>query len=315
MKIKNEYVQIKVGNRTYTKQNMILDIYLKRLFDMQYKTNHDYTVMNSCFLNFTAPLDVDYDSVLSANDFDFVMRNYVENSYGFREISTLNKNTIKLKYIFNEESDFYVGDYNTDFRILQSYYNKPLYGIGFGYFDSYGEKTIYAYLDTRDMNIVINDSESFSVSRLDILQSEGIVKGFDFPLHLVNDSAYYKTRYEGLRDEYVQKAFLTNVYYSNEYGNPQGDAIIPSSIDLEDNSVTYHVTRTKHYGNKMGKDLKLPFELLKDDSKSIILEYSIYEQLTTNFTTTIDTGKKYYMVYKNEDDGNLKIKLSIERSE
>ena len=46
MRVKNEYVQIKVGNRTYIKQNMILDIYLKRLFDMQYATNHNYTVIN-----------------------------------------------------------------------------------------------------------------------------------------------------------------------------------------------------------------------------------------------------------------------------
>ena len=35
MKVKNEYIQIKVGDKTWTKKNMILNEYLYRTFDSQ----------------------------------------------------------------------------------------------------------------------------------------------------------------------------------------------------------------------------------------------------------------------------------------
>jgi len=315
MKIKNEYVEIKTGKKRYIKQNMILDIYLKRLFDMQYKTNHDTTMINACFLNFTEPIDVQYDSILTENDFDVIMTNISDNDKYFKKISILNKNTIKLKYVFDDTSSFYKDHSYGTKSVLYDYINIPLYGIGFGYLDPNDNGIVFAYLDTSNMNIIINAEESLSVSRLDILQSDGMIKGYDFPLHLVNDSAFYEMRYEGLRNKWVKKAILTNIYYGTYYGNVEGLPITPTSIELEDNSVTYHVSRIKQEGRILGQDLTLPFTLLPDNSKTIVLQYDIYEQLTDDYSSIIATDEKYYMVYNNEDEGNLKIKLSIERGD
>ena len=41
MKVSNEYVQVSLGKRVFTRKNMLLNRYLQHLIDMQFKGNGD----------------------------------------------------------------------------------------------------------------------------------------------------------------------------------------------------------------------------------------------------------------------------------
>ena len=75
MRISNEYVEIKVGNKVYRKQNMILNTYLKEIFISQFDNQHDSAKISSCYIKLDEPIEnVNYNSELDArDDFDIIL--------------------------------------------------------------------------------------------------------------------------------------------------------------------------------------------------------------------------------------------------
>ena len=323
MKIKNEYVQVKIGNKTWTKQNMILNTYLYALFNSQINKNHDDCYIDYCFIKLNEPIqNVNYDSEIYPSSFDFGIYNYARGKY-LKMRSEYNKNNIKLNYYFGYENNIYITNDDEEYEshILNSFLNRKIMGIGFG-----KSKTdpIYAYLDTSNMNMVINYGEQFIISRVDNIQSDGLCVGYDYPLHLVNDimQVDHVTSASGtdLINSY-KMAQLYSVGFGNVKGLMEQEYLIGDvQTDIDNNSITFNIQRDKILGHYPSEDLQLGFYPTLDNSKYLIFKYRLYRKIKTtdindNVTITYEDLDEYYtMNMSNETFGNLNIKLKLERS-
>ena len=318
MKVKNEYVEIKNGNKTYIRKNMILDRYIKNLFSSQITTEETGSVLiNDCFIKLDTPLEnVDYDTNLTSSDFDITLYgssyNYTLGEEIFKETSVLNKNSIKATYNFSNEGMFlYNGNFysNNEFEMFSG---RKITAIGFG-FGIY----VLAYLDTTNMNIVINGNENLSIVRVDKYESDGICKGMDFPLHLVNDIAHYEeTEIQISEYEYIKET-TRSILYSVGFGNTLGlmeEEYLIGDLEtvIDDNSITFDLTRTKKVGHYPSKDLQLGFYPTMDNSKYLVFKYRLYRR--DGYGNVTYLNRYYTMSMLNENFGNLEIKLKIERS-
>ena len=173
---------------------MILDTYITRLFNSQLDTNHLNSNISSCFIKLDTPIEnVDYDTILTLEDFDIILfgrtnEEYIsENNFNlFERMSVRNRNNIRLTYFFSNEGMFSFNNeylYANDF---EQFNGRKITAIGFGF-----SNAVFAFLDTNNMNIIINGREGITITRDDLLQSDGVCKDIEYPLHLVNDIANY----------------------------------------------------------------------------------------------------------------------------
>lgn len=313
MIVKNNYVKIQTGDKIYVRKNMILDTYIYRLFDSQLNTSHLPTQILSCYIKLDTPIeDVDYDTVLTENDFDITFYGGTTEEYQgqnkFKKMSEQNKNNIKITYLFSNEGLFYAKGqnyYSNDFAMFNG---RKITAIGFGYVG-----TVFAFLDTTNMNIIINGNEGLNVTREDIFQSDGICKGFDFPLHLVNDSAYYDFT-PILHTSLMKKAQLYSIGFGNTLGLMEEEYLIDDvEIERNNNSITFNVEREEKIGHYPSEDLHLGFYPTIDNSKYLIFKYRIYWYSTTAEGLYQYTDDYYTMNVPNTEFGDLNIKLKIER--
>ena len=312
MKINNEYIQIKIGDKIWTHKNIILDEYLKKLFNSQIDKNHDECYISCCFIKFDTVINVEHDSTVYPNQFDLKIRN-TQSEINFFKKTNLTGNSIKINYTFDQSSSYNTGSTWGGVELLNNFLNRKITGIGFGVDFS---SPIFAYLDTSNMNIVINANEYITITRVDTISSDGTCEGIDYPLHLVNDLAFKNTS-TVIIDEEIHFKYTKAVLYSVGFGNVKGimedEHIINNEmiIDRDDTSIIFNVVRDKKTGIYPSSNLKTGFIPLKDNSKYIIFKYRLYDILDTGSIFELD--KYYTMNALNEDFGNLNIKLKIER--
>ncbi len=316
MKITNEYVQINIGNKTYTKKNMILNTYLFRLFASQLDTAHDLCLINSCYIKFNDPIEnVDYDTILSDNDFDLQIINRPINETYFKKISENTKNSIRLKYTFDNNSSYKVGGTVDSANILEIFNNKKITALAFGYRDNNTDQNvIFAFQDTTNMNIVLNTNENLSITRSDLIQSDGICRGFDYPLHLVNDIAF-RDQEQTLHTFDVTKAQLYSIGFGNTIGLMEEEYLINDvEVDRDDTSITFDVSRVEKLGHYPSEDLFFDFYPTMDNSKYMLFKYRLYRIDTNHYNAPQYLDEYYTMSKPNQNFGDLEIKLKIERS-
>ncbi len=316
MKVKNEYVEIKIGNKTYRHQNMILDEYLKRLFNMQLDISRTNCVITQCYLKLDAPLEnVEYDSQIPKSSFDITMSTPINNELLFLRFSERNENSIKMNYTFNNNSYFYVDGVIVEAtEINRRYANRRIMGIGFG---NSSVDNIYAYLDTSNMNIVINSGEEISIVRVDSIQSDGVCDGLEYPLHLVNDIAKKDVEVVEIQhlvyENFFKKAQLYSVGFGNVKGIMEEEYLIDDlTLERTDTSISFNINRTKNVGKYPSNNLMPGFYPLKDNSKYLIFKYRLY-MANTPSSRYYYLDDYYTMSMPNETFGNLNIKLKIER--
>ena len=310
MKVKNEYVQIKIGDKTWTKKNMILNEYLYRLFDSQINVLHDDCYISCCYLKLDTSIeDVDYDSEILPSEFDITIKNLPSEKY-FKAKTTRTNNSIRINYVFDSNSLFIIDNLWHEASIMKNYANRRIMGIGFGIDNS---TNIFAYLDTSNMNIVINYNESISISRVDLLQSDGVCDGIEYPLHLVNDLAFKDTKWNSTTgfNEYT-KSQLCSVGFGNKLGLIEEEHLINDvEISRDDTSITFNTNRIKKVGNYPSENLRLGFYPTMDNSKYLIFKYRLYRHSSDGTNAYLD--EYYTMSMPNENFGNLNVKLKIER--
>lgn len=312
MKVRNEYVQIKIGNRVVTHKNMILDEYLKRIFNSQIDEVHDKAYIEQCYLKFDEPLEVDYDSVVYPSEFDLTMQNHQYNGNFDRKV-TLTNNSVKINYTFDNNSDFIAGTTYGGVEVLNAFINRKIVGIGFGIDNS---SPIFAYLDTSNMNLRLNSSEHLSITRVDTIASDGICDGIEYPLHLVNDLAFKDPSTVVIQGQTYTRYVKANLYsigFGNVKGIMEDEYVINNSFikNRDDNSITFNVERNKSVGIYPSNNLNTGFIPLKDNSKYLIFKYRLYKVTDTGW---VDLTDDYYtMSMPNETFGDLDVKLKIER--
>lgn len=308
MKIKNEYIEIKKGDKKFTKKNKILDVYLHQLFDSQMNDEHDTTTISYCFIKFDNPLEgIDYDSEVDPKDyFDVIL-------WSFRTVAPIIKtsdNIIKLIYKFSTQNFrmFYDGSswVSPNDKTFNMFAGKQITAIGFG---SYNK--LFAYLDTSNMNIIINQDENLEITRADSIQSDGIVKGYDYPLHLAQD-VINKTI---IGRENKICAQLYSVGFGNVMGLMEEEYLLSNFIHwTTDTAVEFLLTRRKKIGHYPSENLQLGFYPTMDNSKYLIFKYRLYKRELVGSTYMTTYLNKYYtMNMANTDFDGLNVKLKIER--
>lgn len=312
MRVRNDYVQIKLGNKMWTHQNIILDEYLKRLFNSQIDEVHDDCYIAYCFIKFDTGLNVDYDSTIYPSQFDLKLRN-AQYEGNFLKKVNLTNNSVKINYTFDQNSAYIIGNHWGGTELLNNFINRKIVGIGFGVDSS---SPIFAYLDTSNMNIVVNAGEYITITRVDTITSDGICDGIEYPLHLVNDLAFRNTSTVVIGGQtYLKytKAKLYSVGFGNTKGIMEEEYIVNNNIikDRTNNSITFNINRNKNIGIYPSNNLNTGFIPIKDNSKYIIFRYKLYEIAETG--DTFNLNEYYTMSALNEDFGDLDIKLKIER--
>lgn len=157
MKIENEEVSIRIGNKTKTFKNLILNSYLDLFADsfLDFKQKN----LPYCLINFTKNnMDIDenstemqYDTILEA---DFASN-----------IEVLTGSNIVNKYFYK---DPVAGmDYLEDFE------GQTIKELGFANYDYNSNKYIlYAFLDVSKYEITIQNSQPVTISRVDKISSD-----------------------------------------------------------------------------------------------------------------------------------------------
>jgi hypothetical protein len=210
--------------------------------------------------------------------------------------------------LFSNEGVFYTEGqylYSNDFSRFDG---RKITAIGFGF-----GNTVFAFLDTSNMNIIVNGNEGINITREDILQSDGVCYGIDFPLHLVNDIAYYDfsvTQTHTL----IKKAQLYSVGFGNALGLMEEEHLIGDvQVARDDNSITLDLNRVKKLGHYPSEDLHLGFYPTMDNSKYLVFKYRLYQYATDDEEFYQYTDEYYTMSMPNENFGDLEIKLKLER--
>lgn len=338
MKIKNESVTVKVGDKERIFTNLILnnylDLYAESFVEFKQKWLPD------CFIKFseTQPIDensttMDYDIVLEAQFKDM------------QQIFT--KNNVTNKYMYYEE-------FATS-KSLADFTGKPIAGIGFGIYNyETQECTIYAFLNVSRYNIIIQENQNLVISRIDkIITDLKFYSPFSeatFPTHLTMNgitehigmeynilfSRLYSIGTGTLYDKIKNEVLIDDLDFKKEGTGivkiecAKDYAIYPSSVLYP--SPTLYPGRSAEKLKKIkiedkGEGLYPSFSLYPETNaypkvatdKWVIYKFKIYRQsffLDENSNEqqfVEDTGLWYYQSQKTDLMGNLKLEIKYER--
>lgn len=328
MKIKNEYIKIEVGNKTYIKKNMILNKYLNKIFQSQ--INPSFTLnsnITKCYLKLDTPLEnISYDSELSGDVFEvnigMATGTIERDNQIYERNSTKNNDSIIVSYRFASDGDFQYKEYGfwhngtqNDFNVFNG---RKITNIGFG------NSGVYAVVDVSDLNIILNGNEKLIISRVDLYQSDAICEGFNYPLHLVNFTAKYNANF----DSYTGKETCEVAQlYSIGLGNIPGIMVNEHIIDYESEDVIIGDNNITINFNEFIKKSIYPSENLfpsnslfmkEDNTKYLILKYRMLRIESVHDEKTY-LDEYYTMNYKydlSEYDNHYKsisFNLEIER--
>lgn len=157
MKIKNEEVSIKIGNKTKTFTNLITNSYLDLFADsfLNFKDKN----LPYCLVNFTknnmnideSSTEMQYDTILEA---DFASN-----------IEVLTSSNIINKYFYQNPL--------ADYPYLEDFKGQQIKQLGFANWDNTKQDyVLYAYLDVSKYNIIIQDKQPVIISRVDKISSD-----------------------------------------------------------------------------------------------------------------------------------------------
>lgn len=323
MKIGNEYVEIKIENKVYRKQNMILNTYLKKIFQAQLDTEHNTAEINTCFLKLDTPIEnVTYDSELNGrNDFDIILLS----SGNLTQSLITTKNSAKVIYnfknrmfMFKKSDGTWAGTSTGNFDMFDG---RKITAIGFGV----GVECV-TFLDTSNMNIIINSSETFMFTRVDNITSDGEAKDIEYPLHLINDIADKDAEWKqidiGGRTINVKETTMAKLYsvgFGVIEGTMENEYLIENvEIERDDTSITFELSRS--YNEQIYPSLNIyPSTTLyptKENTRYLIFKYKLYKRYYNEFIeeyVITELDEYYTMNMLNNNFGNLEIKLKLER--
>lgn len=186
MKIKNEYIEIKIGNKKYEFKNLILNTYLKKFVHSQLASTDSNIRLRRNLITlgfkFDEPIkNINQDSKISINESDIV-------TYRTTLFETIQgtENEILVNYRFQlpykQGSYIDIANYgNVDDLLLESlekYKGRKIVQVFFAtYWISYSETTpiyIDAILDVSNFDIYIQENQDIYITRRDTITTDAI---------------------------------------------------------------------------------------------------------------------------------------------
>lgn len=308
MKIENKEVTIRIGNKTKTFTNMILNSYLD-LFADSFK---EFKVKDLpyCLINFTKDnRNINEDS--TEMQYDLVLQTEL---YQTKEIIT--SNTIINKYYYHAEQ---VGEE------WDNFINQSIQQIGFANYDAELSKyTIYAYIDVSEYDIKVQENQPIYINRVDKITSD-----MDFwsnnskvktPIHLTRNGILELRGFDYLRIQpklysvgfgvlpySMQKEFLVDNLEIQRPGT--GQVVINNILNCGYDKNTLYFNPEL----KMSKDLIMRTPTLP----LLIYKFKLYKETYPNPEEPPvweDTGMWYTQYKKLKKHGDLKLSIKYERS-
>lgn len=333
MRIKNECVSIRIGNKEREFHNMILNNYID-LYAESFISFKD-KILPYCAIKFGGSQDIDENS--TTMEYDVMLEAELPS---ISEIFT--KDTIINKYMYYKEMN--------ESSSIQEFEGKYISGIGFGNFDDETKAfVLYAFLDVSKYNITFQESQSIAISRTDKittdLQFYSPCSEVKFPVHLTMkglleikgldyDKVYSELWSIGTGSLYnvIEDEIPINNLDFRKTGT--GIVTIKSAEDFAIYpNLTLYPNATAYPGRqKTGlKELKIEdkgegkypsplvypnlSELPKQATKKwIIYKFKLWRERWEETNKIIeDTGLFYYQSQKTDLTGNLKLEIKYER--
>lgn len=344
MKIKNELVSIKIGDKHYDFNNLILDEYLKRFAIGQLEKNKiDYLKYNRqlkyVFLKFDEPLkNMSNSSIIYNQEFDVVLMEVPKIQ------QTINEKQITIEYYYTGKD---VIDYSdSKLKDISQFYGRKITAIGFNvWFNKYfGENEnfnlpILAILDTSNYNIYLQKNQELSITRKDIITTDAIFYSNDKskvpgPVHLapygVPQIIYQPNIYN---DDGTSWNFFNDrgygILYSvglSSYSNYiDKEFVIGTDIQVEQNGTELNINGLENYLSKdsplfSSNDLYPSSNLypIKSNYKYIIFKYKVWQMVHSGtyddiVATPADTSYYYYQAIPIDKFGKSNLKIKYER--
>lgn len=157
MKIENEEVSIKIGNKTKTFKNLILNSYLNLFADsfLDFKEKN----LPYCFVNFTKN-NIDINENSTSMQYDTILEaDFASN------IEVLTGSNIVNKYFYQNPV--------SGMNYLEDFEGQTIKELGFANWDNTKQSyVLYAFLDVSKYEITIQGSQPVIISRVDKISSD-----------------------------------------------------------------------------------------------------------------------------------------------
>ena len=351
MKIKNELVSLKIGNKQYDFKNLILDEYLKRFILRQLDTTTlryiPYQIMlNTILLKFDTPFEnLSPQSEIFPENFDIAFIG------GCKSVITIaSPSIITTKYTYDMENFIY--DYNKKKGgnlPFEDYYGKKIVAIGFSsYFASFTNKNkVCAILDTSNYNIYMQANQKLECTRKDTISTDALFWSSDdrikAPVHLSpygGEPLLYQDPYPGFREEDKKifnarsaiptKGVLYSIGLSSYTDYIDKEFVIGKDVIVVQNGTELSIQSINNDFN-FEKEL-LPNNLIypsanlypiKSNYKYVIFKYKVYQEIekgvygednTLDFEyIQTDTKSYYYQAIPIDKFGETNFKIKYER--
>lgn len=304
MKVNNEYIQISLGNRVFTRKNMILNRYLQHLIDIQFKgkkTPHEGR-FTEVFFQLDTKKTINKDDIINYWDRETGNFNFsgllVYGSYN----QSYTKNTIKLIQTYTQGAYFeldggYVRGDSTDLI------NHKLTGVGFGI-----NAGLMTWVDLSDMDIIIQPGEKLTISRVDNFSTDLEIIGCDYPRHLTNINRY--------DNNLPTTVFLYSVGLGEDKNYMNKEYVIGEDVNVIDEDLGFKIPISKETNTQIypSEDIQ-PFTNLYPSNSTdnyIIYKYKIYKIIYGEDQETFEDTGEYYLgsiKIKNNDIQYIKTKI------
>lgn len=345
MKIHNETVEIKIGNKKYDFKNLILDEYLKRFAEKQLDMFGNRKVLKStelnyCFLKFDEPITTLNENIeLIPENFDICAVDGTKCT-----IQNLSEKGCSIKYIY--EFDGLMWDFtkhNSEDNFISNYYGKKITAIGFGiYWSNLSGNKICAFLDTSNYNIYLQKNQNITIARKDIITSDASFwsnnSKITGPLHLapIGGEPLLEQKEKWETGEYITivkpertYGILDSIGFSNSINEINEEITINllNPIISDENELIFDSIKNYYNKNSLYSSNSLyPGEIYseRENYKYVIFKYKVYQEDVfvgknengeyEHYYTPIDTKSYYLQAIPIEKYGLTNLKIKYERS-
>ena len=330
MKIKNESIVIKNGNKKIEVTNLILNSYLKQFVNAQKSTEEMRKVYNLkslkyCLLKFDTNLQFDETSELNNNVFDVcLVSDVVINQEGNEK-----QVSIQYDYDFTTKPFLYVYSRGEATQDISQFYGRKITAIAFNTYFLPTQVPVCAILDTSNYNIYLQENQGFCITRKDIVSTDALfwssTSKLKYPLHIApnNIEAIFDNR--KLQQNYqawYPRAFpiLYSVGLSSNINKIEEEFVIGTDISMQTDGTEILLSEINNRKSIARTFLPnfLKFYLTRSSYKYLIIKYKIYQVLHTytnndTLSENIDTGYYYHLAIPYGNAGNKKTIIKYER--
>ena len=341
MKIKNDLISIKTGDKHYDFTNLILDVYLQAFASAQLSIENVNKIIyhkNLLYplLKFDTPLKAfDKTSTLVNEDFDTF-------SLDCSEMQEANNNRIITKYTYNIQNVYNFNNSNyPQSEPISNYYGRKITAIGFsvlGGKSSSVYSTVMAVLDTSNYNIYLQPNQNFNITRRDIITTDALFYSNDknkvpAPLHLmpiqnkavIEPNWLYNESGAGIGGQDASYGVIYSIGLSSYIDRIDKEFVIGEDVEITQNGTQLNIEGIENYLNNENplypsSNLYPSSSIypIKANYKYIIIKYKVWQNILSGtyenpVYTMTDTGYFYHQAIPIDKFGKLNMKIKYER--